>query len=172
MVQPPPAYVTPLWLATCAAAVHVGGTDSLPTSVLPAVFTETPTFGALARAGAIMPVTPSPPAAAAPAPTELTSARALVIAGVMSAGLTYEPEMRPFKKVEFRKVPMELPSEPSKKSRILSSGLVAAFVAEEIGEVSCCNDAGIAEVSCCSCACTPAPVLAPVACVTAEDCML
>jgi hypothetical protein len=52
LVQPPPAYVTPLWLATCAAAVHAGGTDSLPTRVLPDVFTETPTFGTAAGSGA------------------------------------------------------------------------------------------------------------------------
>jgi len=52
LVQPPPAYVTPLWLATWAAAVHAGGTDSLPTSVLPDVFTETPTFGTAAGSGA------------------------------------------------------------------------------------------------------------------------
>src|ERR1700733_10629431 len=83
LVQPPPAYVTPLWLATCAAAVHVGGTDSLPTSALPAVFTETPTLGALTVAGVIMPdanagaLTPPPTASPAGA-NELMSAKPLV----------------------------------------------------------------------------------------------
>ena len=82
--------------------------------------------------------------------------------------------MRPFKKVEFRKVPMEFPSAPSKKSRKSLSalaGCVAAFVAADTGEVSCFNDDGIVDVSCCSCDCTPLPVLAPFACVTAEPCV-
>ena len=102
------------------------------------------------------------------------SAKPLVTAGVMSAGLTYEPEMRPFKKVELRKVPMGLPSAPSRKLRKSLSalaGCVAAFVAADTGEVSCFNDDGIVDVSCCSCDCTPLPVLAPFACVTAEPCV-
>ena len=127
--------MTPLWLATCAVAVHVGGTDSLPTSVLPDVSTETrPRLGRLTGGcGVIMPVKPAPPTAAAPAPSELMSAIPLVIAGVRIAGLTYEPDTTPFTKEEFRKVPMGFPSAPSKKSRIPPSepvGAVAAFVAE------------------------------------------
>jgi hypothetical protein len=78
-------------LATCAAAVQAGGTDNLPTSVLPDVFTETPTFGTAAGIGGggglIMLVTPAPPGAVSPGPTELTSAKALKIAGAISAGL-------------------------------------------------------------------------------------
>src|SRR5947199_7302678 len=121
LVQPPPAYVTPLWLATCAAAVHAGGTDSLPTRVLPDVFTETPTFGTAAGAGgcgATIPVTPAPPVAISPGPNELMSARPLKIPGVMSAGLVYPADTKPFTRPEFRNVPMELPSAPSRKLRI------------------------------------------------------
>src|SRR6202034_3211507 len=114
-------YVTPLWLATCAAAVHAGGTDSLPTSVLPDVFTETPTFGTAAGNGAggcgvTKPVTPAPPGAESTLGcNELMSANPLVIAGVTSAGLTYEPDTTPFTKEEFKKVPREFPSAPSRK---------------------------------------------------------
>ena len=101
------------------------------------------------------------------------SAKPLVIAGVTSAGLTYEPDTTPFTRLEFRKVPMGFPSAPSKKSRKLAERtrrLRAAFVAADTGEVSCFNDDGIVEVSCCSCDCTPLPVLALFACVTAEPC--
>ena len=153
----------------------------MPTSVLPVVFTETPTLGTLTGAGAdtggcgvIMPVTPVPPGAGSPGPNELISANPLVIAGVTIAGLTYEPDTKPFTKLEFRKVPMEFPSAPSKKSRSESSqlaGCAAAFVAADIGEVSCFNDDGIDDVSCCSCDCTPAPVLAPFACAIADPCV-
>ena len=82
--------------------------------------------------------------------------------------------MRPFKKVELRKVPMGLPSAPSSKLRKSLSalaGCVAAFVAADTGEVSCCSDDGIVDVSCCSCDCTALPVLAPFACATAEPCV-
>src|SRR5271156_2303951 len=101
LVQPPPAYVTPLWLATCAAAVHVGGTDSLPTSLAPDVSTVTPprlgilTGGGgvtmLAYPGTLMP----PPAASAATPTELISAKPLVTAPVMIAGLGYPADATP-----------------------------------------------------------------------------
>ena len=152
----------------------------MPTSVLPDVFTETPTFGTLTGAGGCgvtMPVKPAPPAAAAPAFSELKSAIPLVTAGVRIAGLTYAPDTTPFTKEEFRKVPMGFPSVPSKKLRIPLSelvGSVAAFVAElvaaESGEVSCCNDDGTVEISCDSCDCAADPVLVLVACATAEDC--
>jgi hypothetical protein len=80
--------------------------------------------------------------------------------------------VKPFRKLEFRKVPMEFPSAPSKKSRSWLSdpvGVAAVLVADDTGEVSWFNDEGIAEVSCCSCDCTPDPVPALVACVTADD---
>ena len=124
----------------------------MPTSVLPPVFTETPTFGTLTGAGGcgvIMPVKPAPPAAISPGPNELMSARALVTAGVRIWGLTYAPDTKPFTKVEFRKVPIGFPSAPSKKLRKSVNGLVAAvLVAEEIGEVSWFNDEGTVEISC------------------------
>jgi hypothetical protein len=100
------------------------------------------------------------------------SASPLVTAGVMIAGFTYPADERPLKKLEFRKVPMEFPFAPSKKSRSPLNGsvdVVAAFVAADTGEVSWFNDEGIVEVSCCSCDCTPDPMPALVACVTADD---
>ena len=157
MVQPPPAYVTPLWLATCAVAVHAGGTDNLPTSVLPEVFTETPTFGTPAGVGngaagwgVIRPVTPAPPGVDSTLGcNELMSANPLVIAGVTIAGLTYEPDTKPFTKLEFRKVPREFPSAPSKKSR-KSPNQPCGFAAADSGDVSCCSDDGTLESTCCN----------------------
>ncbi len=113
-----------------------------------------------------------PPGIAAPAaPNELISAKPLVTADVMIAGLTYPAEAMPLKNWEFKNVPMGSPSWPDKKLRISANGFESVDVAwVDTGEVSCCNADGTVEISCCSCDCTPLPVLALVACVTAEDC--
>src|SRR5277367_2343863 len=181
LVQPPPANVTPLWLATCAAAVHVGGTDSLPTRLPPAASAVTPPMlGILAsgcgdtgaaNSGRLIP----PPGTAAPAapaaPKELISDSPPVIAGVTMPGSPYPAEAMPLKNWEFKNVPMGSPSWPDKKLRMPALGFDSGDVAcVDTGKVSCCNVEGTVEISCDSCVCAPDPVLVPAAFASVEDC--
>lgn len=126
-------------LVNGVAVAQFCGTDNAPTSVarpMPPDTAEPPRDGKLGDSNDDSPGRPDPPPRGgkkpptAPAPnfSELMSAIALVMAGLIKAGFAYPPEMTPFPRPELRNVPAAEFVCPSNRFSNPDSPVVAVFV--------------------------------------------
>jgi hypothetical protein len=103
------------------------------------------------------------------------SPNALVTAGLTTAGLQKADDVNPFKKVEFKKVPIADPVCPSRRFSNPEIPVVvifdpgangldppAAAGADDIGAARPCSVLGTVDTTCDSVDCTPVPVDMPV----------
>lgn len=197
VVQPAAGNAVTEELVTGAAEAQLCGTDNAPTKVarpIPADTADPPRpgdpSGLIAETMWPNPSAPAPDGPipdikmdglrpSPPGPTTAKkpmSAKALVTAGLMLAGLTHCPDVNPFINVEFKKVPKADPVCPSRRFSNPEIPVVAvldpgangldptdAAGADDIGDARLCSALGTVETTCDSVDCTPVPADVPVA---------